>query len=77
MAKKYLLLNKVYELRIIYDLSIKELAVASKLSESEISDIEKGLKQPTHPTMLKICKGFGVKFDEIFDTIPEDSKLFQ
>ena len=73
MAKKRMLLNRVYKLRILYDISIKELAKASSLSISEISDIEKGFKQPTHPTMLKICRGFGLKIEDIFVNDPNNA----
>jgi transcriptional regulator with XRE-family HTH domain len=75
MAKKYLLLNRIYELRTAHNLDASELAAASKLSVSTISDVEKGLKQPTHPTMLKICKGFGLKLEDVFENDPNNVNL--
>lgn len=75
MAKKYLLLNRIYELRMTQDVSIKELAVASKLSEGAISKIEKGLSQPTHPTMLRICGAFGLKLEDVFENDPKNVRF--
>jgi transcriptional regulator with XRE-family HTH domain len=77
MAKRYALLNRIREIRLMHDLTLKDLATSSELSESEISDVENGYKQPTHPTMLKICKGLGLKFDDIFETNPDNLKITQ
>jgi DNA-binding XRE family transcriptional regulator len=68
-------LNWIYELRIAKDITIKELSITSGVSEGEISDLENGIKQPTHLTMLKICKGFDMKFEEIFETDYKNVKL--
>jgi transcriptional regulator with XRE-family HTH domain len=65
---KKVLLNRIYELRIINDISVAELSIRSGVSETEIRDLENGINQPTHPTMLKICKGFDMEFNEIFET---------
>jgi DNA-binding XRE family transcriptional regulator len=66
MAKK-LILNRVKELRISKDISTKELAILSGLSQSAINQIENGKRTPSHTTMLKICKGFDMMLEEIFE----------
>lgn len=59
-------LNRIKEIRIIEDLTLKEVAVASGLTESTIYRIENGLRVPNHITMLQICKGLNMKMEDVF-----------
>jgi len=47
-------------------MSICELSKLSGVSVSHISNIEKGLKYPTLPTLCKIAKALDVDCSELF-----------
>lgn len=81
MDKKTLLLNRLKEVMIIHDITGSKLSITSTVSESDISDIINGIKQPTLTTMLKICKGIYVcsgikmKTGEVFEDDFENVKI--
>jgi len=55
--------SRLYSLREDADLSQKELAERLNLKSSAISKYEKGLSQPSIPTLIKIAEIFNVSVD--------------
>lgn len=49
--------NWIQDIMDMYNITNRELAMTSTVSEAEISDIKNCKKSPTHKTMLKICMG--------------------
>jgi transcriptional regulator with XRE-family HTH domain len=75
-------LNRIQEIRDLNDISIKELSIASKVSESTIGRIERGERVPNQKTMLKICYGLRMclncdhlEWNEVFETRLENVKI--
>jgi transcriptional regulator with XRE-family HTH domain len=68
-------LNCIKEIRVTKDLTLKDVSKKSGLKESTINRIENGTRIPNHITMLKICKGLDVRFEEVFETEWENVKF--
>ena len=65
ITDKYILLGqKIKERRKELDLTMKEVAFNTELSQSAISMIENGLRQPTLQTINRISKVLGVDFSK-------------
>lgn len=65
ITEKYILLGqKIKERRKELDLTMKEVAFNTELSQSAISMIENGLRQPTLQTINRISKMLGVDFSK-------------
>lgn len=62
---RYILGLKVRKYRQSKGFGLKELAQASGLSVSYLSEIEKGRKYPKPDKILKLAEGLGVPFDEL------------
>ncbi|MEP7367388.1 MAG: response regulator [Acidobacteriota bacterium] len=61
--------HRIKLLRTERDWSLKDLASITKLSESQISSIERGAHLPSIESMLAICRAFGKHPSEIFASI--------
>ena len=68
-------LNRIKEIRIINDMSIKELAIASGVEESTIYRIENGLRVPNQVTMMRISKGLNTPLEQVFTLDWHDVKF--
>lgn len=53
------------QLRALRDLTQKEVADELGVSELTLANYEKGIRQPTAPTIKKIMEFYDVKFDDI------------
>jgi DNA-binding NtrC family response regulator len=61
--------HKIKMLRVERDWSLKDLAVPTKLSVSQISSIERGAHLPSIESFLAICRAFDQKPSEILAAI--------
>ncbi|MEO8658635.1 MAG: response regulator [Bryobacteraceae bacterium] len=61
--------HKIKMLRVERDWSLKDLAVPTKLSVSQISSIERGAHLPSIESFLAICRAFDKKPSEILEAI--------
>jgi len=61
--------HKIKMLRVERDWSLKDLAVPTKLSVSQISSIERGAHLPSIESFLAICRAFDKKPSEILAAI--------
>lgn len=50
------------------DLTQKELAVQTRLSVKTIQDIEKGIKNPTYDTLVRLVTRLGIPANSLFQT---------
>ena len=65
-----MILNRVKEIRKELHMTVRELAEKSELSHSTISDLENGISTANHVTMLLVCKGLNMRFEDVFETDP-------
>mgnify|MGYP000864363940 CR=1 FL=1 len=56
----------VQEVRIEKNMSLRELAAASSISKTYISEIENGKKNPTLNILCKLAKALNVDVNELF-----------
>ncbi|MBV8897060.1 MAG: response regulator [Acidobacteriaceae bacterium] len=61
--------HRIKLLRVERDWSLKEMAVATKLSVSQISSIERGANLPSVESLLSICKAFDRKPSDVLASI--------
>lgn len=61
--------HRIKLLRVERDWSLKDLALAAKLSVSQISSIERGANLPSIESLLAICRAFDRKPSEILASI--------
>jgi transcriptional regulator with XRE-family HTH domain len=62
------------ELRQKYDVTQEQLSAATGLTEGYISNMERGLKVPSHTTILRIAVAFECKVTElvsVFDKVTD------
>ncbi|MCD8221060.1 MAG: helix-turn-helix domain-containing protein [Clostridiales bacterium] len=64
--------TQVVEIRTDLDLTQKELALKSGLTQANISKIEKGISHPTIDTLLKIADGLEKRLRIRFDDFEGD-----
>ena len=55
-------------LRFVRNLTQGQLAKKAKLSQSMLSEIERGIKDPSLSTLVKLAKALDVKVVELFTT---------
>lgn len=65
-----LISQRIKELALEKNISINELAKRADLRQSTINNILNAEKNPTIPTLYKICKGFNISIVEFFDFLP-------
>jgi transcriptional regulator with XRE-family HTH domain len=58
--------KRVYNLRLLKDMSGNQLAMTSGISQSTISQIEADVKSPTIPTLEKLCYALDMSLGEFF-----------
>lgn len=58
--------KRIRELRERYKISQCELARLANIGQSTLSDIERGIKQPTITTIENICRAFNISLSEFF-----------
>lgn len=63
--------NKIRELRLEYDLTLKELAARAGISLSYLSDIEKGRSNPSVDTLQNIADALGKSPSYFLDDLSE------
>ena len=69
------IIEKIKSVRINKGVSQMELSLRSNLSQSFIANIEKGKKQPSVLTLLKIADALGVNPQDFFpESFDSDSK---
>ncbi len=61
--------HRIKLLRVERDWSLKDLAMATKLSVSQISSIERGANLPSIESMLSICRAFNRKPSDLLASI--------
>ena len=61
-------MTKIRALRIERDLSAKDLAEGLKLDKSVLSFVERRKAKASDRVRLKLCKFFGVREQELFDS---------
>lgn len=61
--------HRIKLLRVERDWSLKDLAMATKLSVSQISSIERGANLPSIESMLAICRAFNKKPSDLLASI--------
>lgn len=59
--------KRIRELRERYKISQCELARLANIGQSTLSDIERGIKQPTIITIENICRAFNMSLSEFFN----------
>ncbi len=67
-----MLAQRVGELRRKYNLSLQQLAEASDLSVGTLSQVERGMSQPSLRTVRKLANAFGVPTAYFFDATGEN-----
>lgn len=63
--------QRVREVRAEADLTQEALAEASGLHPTFISNVERGYRVPTVPTMLRLARGLGVVPSRLVDDLPD------
>lgn len=58
--------RKIIELRRKYGISQYQLSKLSGVSQSALSEIERGIKQPTITTIENICRAFNITLADFF-----------
>lgn len=66
MFDNYSLGKRISTLRQHFELSQEKLAELSDLSTEYISQIERGVKNPTVRSVQKICNAFGIHLSDFF-----------
>ena len=66
--------NKIREIRVQKSVSQLDLALKSNLSQSFLASVEKGKKQPSVMTLLRIAKALNVNPKNFFPESQEESK---
>ncbi|GIN57964.1 hypothetical protein J8TS2_22830 [Lederbergia ruris] len=62
--------KRIRHLRIAKNLKISELAKKSFVSQSYLSDIERGRTAPSLDKLNIICSALGISLSEFFGTVP-------
>lgn len=81
MSEKYLELfgNRIKELRLKKGFSQEEMAERSGLDRTFISILERGQKNPSLSTLVRLCTSLGIGLDSLFrdfpNTLAPDSEL--
>ena len=65
-AQLYYIINKIKEIRVKNGVSQMELSLRSNLSQSFIANLEKGKKQPSVLTLLRIANALNVNSQDFF-----------
>ncbi len=65
--------EKIRETRYQNGMTLQEVATKAKLSASLLSQIERGLVEPTVSTFWKICMALNVPFNSFFEGEEEDA----
>lgn len=66
---------RIDQLRVQYNLSMRELAKKSGISKSQLSDIILGNKVPNVYTLFCICNALGITLSDFFDFDDEVIRL--
>lgn len=69
-AHNLLISQRIKELALKQNISINELSKRADLRQSTINNIMNEEKNPTIPTLYKICAGLNVSIVEFFDFLP-------
>jgi len=69
-AHNILISHRIKEIANEREISINELAKRAGLTQSTINNILNAEKNPTIPTLYKICKGLNISIVEFFDFLP-------
>jgi len=64
----------IQQIRLIKGLTQKELAEVSNLSLATIAKVETGNSEPRANTLSKICKGLGIKPEELYKILLDAEK---
>lgn len=67
MSSKYEFGKRLREIRYEKGLSQEELAFQCDMQPSHIGQIERGLKNPTLDTLIKISNGLGIPLPRLFE----------
>lgn len=57
---------RVYEIRRIKNMTLRDLSIKSGISRTEINNIENNLKDPTIRTMCLLSLALGVSLQDLF-----------
>lgn len=63
--------ERVREVRLEKDITQEQLAEAAELHPTFISNVERGYRVPTVPTMLRLAKGLGVAAAQLVDGLED------
>ncbi|SRR5690606_9230015 len=66
--------SRIRNLRIAKDWKVSELAKKAYISQSYLSDIEKGRTAPSLDKLSSICEALGISLSEFFGEVPALSK---
>ena len=68
--------NKLHDMRRRQSLSLEEVAFRASVNTAHLSQIERGIGNPTVETLYRICNSLGYSMKELFDDTPlEKSEL--
>lgn len=64
--------GRLTELRYAAGLSLADLAAQADTSPSSISEVERGLRTPSLPVLVRLARVLGVGLDDLLSTPPGD-----
>lgn len=59
--------NRIQQLQVENNLNIEQLAYQSGISKGGLSEILRGMKEPSNSTIVKICIALNISMQEFFD----------
>lgn len=66
--------NKLHDVRSKQSLSLEEVAFLASINTAHLSQIERGIGNPTIETLSKICQSLNYSLKELFNDVPETKK---
>ena len=68
--------NKLHSIRSQQSLSLEEVAFLASINTAHLSQIERGIGNPTVETLYKICQSLNYSLKDLFNDVPETKKEF-
>lgn len=68
--------NKLNSIRNQQSLSLEEVAFLASVNTAHLSQIERGIGNPTVETLYKICQSLNYSLKDLFSDVPETAKEF-
>ena len=66
--------NKLHNIRNQQSLSLEEVAFLASVNTAHLSQIERGIGNPTIETLYKICQSLNYSLKDLFNDAPETKK---